>query len=317
MNHRPKLGIALGGGGARGIAHIGVLKVLEGQHIFPGFITGTSIGALVGAAYAVNPQIADLEKRVIEVLAPDNPDKIPLANFDWVNWQESLKSSWMSRLTRSMQKQVFLLMAILRTAVLSIDDLRACVEAFLPAIDITETVIPFAAVATDLITGRQVILNEGPIIPAVMASCAVPGFMPPVHLKGRTLVDGGIVNPLPADVARAAVAQVVIGVDAGMTLDQAFQVEDGIDVINRCTEIMAIQIGEINRKYCDVLIQLDTGDIHWLHFQDCENLIRQGQLAAESMIDPIREAVAPHIYRRLLHSIVRRPQQLLSLSRQL
>lgn len=160
MVQRAKLGIALGGGSARGIAHVGVLKVLEDEHIFPDFITGASIGLLVGAAYAAKPRISDLEKRVLDVLAPDNPDKIPLANFDWVNWQESLKSSWLSRLTRSMQKEAFLLMTILRTAVLSMDDLRACVEAFLPPIDIRETVLPFAAVATDLITGRQVVLKR-------------------------------------------------------------------------------------------------------------------------------------------------------------
>jgi predicted acylesterase/phospholipase RssA len=93
-----------------------------------------------------------------------------------------------------MQKEIFLLLTALRHAVLSPADLRVCVEAFVPDIDITETTIPFAAVAADLNTGEQVVLSEGPIISAVMASCAVPGFMPPVHLDGRVLVDGGIVN---------------------------------------------------------------------------------------------------------------------------
>jgi NTE family protein len=317
MVRRAKLGIALGGGGARGIAHIGVLKVLERENIFPDFITGTSIGALVGAAYAANPRISDLEKRVLEVLAPDSPNKIPLQNLDWVNWQESLKSNWISRLTRSMHKEVFLLLAFLRQAVLSVDDLRACVEAFLTDIDITETAIPFAAVATDLITGRQVVLSEGPIITAVMASCAVPGFMPPVHLNGRVLVDGGIVNTLPADVARAQGARVVVGVDAGMTLSTPFQIEDGIDVINRCTEIMSIRLGEINRKNCDLIIQLDNGAVSWLHFQDCAKLIQEGQKAAEKMIKQIKEAVAPPFYRRLLHPLGQRPAEIRRAPRQL
>jgi NTE family protein len=305
MAYRAKLGIALGGGGARGIAHVGVLKVLERENIFPDFIAGTSIGALVGAAYAANPRIDKLEKKVIEVLAPDSPNKIPLQNLDWVNWQESLKPNWISRLTRTMHKEMFLLLAVLRTAVLSVDDLRACVEAFLPAIDIAETAIPFAAVTTDLITGRQVVLTEGPIITAVMASCAVPGFMPPIHLNGKILVDGGIVNTLPADVVRAAGAQTVVGVDAGMALCQPFQVEDGIDVINRCTEIMAIRLGEINLKYADLLIPLNTRDVNWMHFQDCEKLIQEGQKAAESMIERIKTAVAPPFYRRLLHPFPR------------
>ena len=102
MNHRAKLGIALGGGGARGIAHVGVLKVLERENVIPDFITGTSIGALVGAAYAANPRGADLEKRVVEVLDPDNPEKIPLQSLERLNWQESLKSSWRSRVVHYM-----------------------------------------------------------------------------------------------------------------------------------------------------------------------------------------------------------------------
>jgi len=305
MNHRAKLGIALGGGGARGIAHVGVLKVLEHENIIPDFITGTSIGALVGAAYAANPQSANLEK---EVLDPDNDEKIPLQSLERLNWHESLKSSWRSRVVHYMQKEVFLLMAVLRTAVLSLDELRACVEAFLPDIDIKETAIPFAAVATDLIKGRQVVLTEGPIITAVMASCAVPGFMPPVRLNGRILVDGGIVNALPADVARAAGAEVVLGVDAGMTLNEPFQVEDGIDVINRCTEIMEIRLDEINRKNSDLVIQLDTGGVHWLNFQDCKMLIQEGQKAAEPMVDCIKKAVGLSLHRRLLRSLARRPE---------
>ena len=99
MVHKAKLGIALGGGGARGIAHVGVLKVLERENIFPDFIAGTSIGALVGAAYAANPRIADLEKKVIEVLSPDSPNKIPLQNLDWVNWQASLKPNCSAELS--------------------------------------------------------------------------------------------------------------------------------------------------------------------------------------------------------------------------
>ena len=292
MFQKAKLGIALGGGGARGIAHIGVLKVLEREKVQPDVIAGTSIGAIVGAAYAATPRAADLEKRFLEVLAPDNPEKIPLHNLGRINWQESLKPNWRGRLARYMQKEIFLLMAALRQAVLSPADLRVCVEAFVPDIDITETSIPFAAVAADLNTGEQVVLAEGSIISAVMASCAVPGFMPPVQIGGRVLVDGGIVNTLPADVARAAGADVIVGVDAGMTLSQPFQIEDGIDVINRCTEIMGIGLGRIARKNADLVVELKNGAVNWMNFQECQKIIRAGQAAAEPMIDQIKQTVA-------------------------
>lgn len=206
-----------------------------------------------------------------------------------------------------MQKKMFLLMAVLRQAVLSVEDLQACVEAFLPDIDITETVIPFAAVAADLNTGEQVVLTTGPLISSVMASCAVPGFMPPIHLHGRVLVDGGIVNSIPGDVARAAGAGVVVGVDAAMTLSPSFQIEDGLDVINRCTEIMGIRLDQIARENSDIVIELNNGSVHWMNFQDCENLIQEGQDAAELMIKRIKLVLDAPIHRRLFGYLNRKP----------
>jgi NTE family protein len=131
--------------------------------------------------------------------------------------------------------------------------------------------------------------------------------MPPVHLDGMVLVDGAIVNRLPSDVVRAAGVQVAVGVDAGMILGQPFQIQDGIDVINRSMEIMGFRLGQIARDHSDLLIRLDNGAVNWMHFQNCAKLISEGQKAAELMIDRIKRAVAPPISKRLFGSLSRRP----------
>ncbi|MEJ2025632.1 MAG: patatin-like phospholipase family protein, partial [Deltaproteobacteria bacterium] len=177
-----KWGLALGGGGARGIAHVGVLKVLQREHLIPDVITGTSIGALVGGAFACRPDAEALEARVYEVLDPESNESKPLKQISRLNWAEKSESSLYDRLLRSFRKELFLGMALFRNGVWSMEDLRDSVSAFLPDVDLTETTIRFGTLAVDLLSGEPVLLNKGPIIESVMASCAMPGFMPPVPL---------------------------------------------------------------------------------------------------------------------------------------
>jgi NTE family protein len=121
-------------------------------------------------------------------------------------------------LSRIVGKEMFLSLAILRNALLSENDMRDCVAAFLPDIDLEDTLIPFAAAAVDLVSGEEVLLTQGQIIPAVMASCAVPEFMPPIKWGERILVDGGVVDAVPAGPAKREGAGIVIAVDVGACL---------------------------------------------------------------------------------------------------
>lgn len=164
MNKKLKLGLALGGGGAKGLAHIGVLKVLERNKIPIDMIVGTSIGALVGAAYAVRPDAVTLEKRVSEVLGSALKEKSGLKLLGLARWDEGKKADWFHRLMRIAQKEVFLSLAVFKNALLSVNDMRECVKAFISDIDLRETVIPYADTAVDLISGEQVVLKKGSLI---------------------------------------------------------------------------------------------------------------------------------------------------------
>jgi len=181
---RPVIGVALGSGAARGWAHLGVLAALEEEGVRPDLIAGCSIGALVGAAYA-SGKLAELTQ-----------------------WAESL--DW--------QKVVSMLDIGLKGGLIRGDKVvQYCARHFM-ATDFQRLSIPFACVATELDSGREVWLRQGEVADAVRASIALPGLIAPVMRNGRVLVDGGLVNPVPVSLCRAMGADIVIAVDVGTDL---------------------------------------------------------------------------------------------------
>lgn len=176
---RPRIGLALGGGAARGWAHIGVIRALAENGIIPDLVTGTSIGALVGAAYA-SGTMDSLER-----------------------WARSL--AW--------KDTVGFFDIRLRGGFIEGRKLFKFLARRFPYREIQELPMPFAAVATDLESGREIWLQEGPLLEAVRASAALPGLLTPVYWNGHWLVDGGLVNPVPVSVCRALGAAQVIAVD--------------------------------------------------------------------------------------------------------
>ncbi|MGH8686244.1 MAG: patatin-like phospholipase RssA [Burkholderiales bacterium] len=178
---RPKIGLALGAGGARGWAHVGVIRALDERGIRADVVCGTSMGALVGAAYAAG-ELARLEDWAL--------------SLGWRDVFGLMDFTWRGGLIRGRR-----LFEFMRTH-FGLQDIAA-----LP--------VPYGAVATELGSGREVWLREGPVLDAVRASVAIPGVFAPVLRDGELLVDGGLVNPVPVSMCRALGAEVVIAVDLG------------------------------------------------------------------------------------------------------
>ncbi len=192
------IALALGGGAARGLAHVGVIQVLEAYGIRPNFIAGTSIGALVGGLYA-----AGISPTRMQVLAEN------------VRWRSlvsvNVPSLSLSNLSLSGGNIPFLEGA---TGLFDLHKFISWVDSILGGpVTFEQLEIPFVALATDLVTGKTQGLNEGPISEAIRASCAVPVIFTPHERKGRILVDGGVSQNLPAAAARAMGADYIIGVD--------------------------------------------------------------------------------------------------------
>lgn len=184
---KKKIGLALGSGAARGLAHIGVLKILTANQISIDFIAGSSMGALIGALYASGLSIEQMEDIA--------------CNTDW-------------KLTAKMFTPTLPWAGLVEG-----NRIREFIRTLVGDKNINDLQIPFAAVATDVQTGEEIVIENGSLIEAVRASISIPGVFTPVRHQNRFLVDGGVVNPVPADVARNMGADIVIAVNVRSSLD--------------------------------------------------------------------------------------------------
>jgi NTE family protein len=257
---RPRIGLALGGGGARGFAHIGALRVLEQEKIPIDIVVGTSVGSLVGALYADQGRVLDAEFNALDVEGTDL--------FDY-------RAS-----------------SLFSGGLIKGDKLEKFVRERLKSKRIEEMVIPYAAVAVDLRSGRTVIFDHGPIAPAVHASCAIPGVFQPVVIDGVTYVDGGLTDPVPSDIARNLGAEVVIAMAIPAPAEAASVPRNPIGVIHRAISIMSSEIGRLRSKEADVVIWSEVGKVDYDDFSQKKAIIEAGEAAARAALPAIRAAIA-------------------------
>lgn len=277
---RPRIGIALGGGSARGMAHAGVLQWLEEHHIPVDRIAGNSTGAFMGAAYAVGISAPDLQALLRaadwdEILRPDIPYALKSYrrkddDRDYaIKIEAGLRRGF--RLQSGINPGHHLSLMISRTVlaysgVASFDDLP----------------IPFRCVATDLEKGAIVVFDRGPIAPAVRASMSLPGTYDPVRIDGRLFADGGILNNVPVDVARSMGADVVIAVRVGPKAEDRVQETIG-GVANRAITLMMQTLERPKLRQADVVILPDLAGLTAADFKKSDEFAARGYQAAEAM----------------------------------
>ena len=251
MKEKPKIGLALGAGSARGIAHLGGIKVLEKYQVPIDFIAGSSMGALVGALYACGLKVDFLIKFAGELQA----------------------KSWID-------------LCMPRTGLISGKKVETMLGMLTKNMRIEDLEIPFAAVATDIERGEAVVLNSGNVAAAVRASISIPVIFKPVRYQGRLLVDGGVIDRVPVTAVREMGADVVIAVDVNRFV--TFQpVTNIIDVMLQTLDIMERKILDGKVLDTEVLIRPKVGEISPAHFHRVDELVEQGELAAEAAISRI------------------------------
>jgi NTE family protein len=249
----PKVGIALGGGFARGLAHIGVLKVLEEEKIPVDFIAGTSVGSVIGAAYASGISAKELE----EVAA--------LVRFkDFSRWTFSRFGLF------SNDKMAIFLRKVLRCK--TFEELR----------------IPLAVAATDIITGEPAVFTSGDLVDPVRASCAYPGMFQPVRIGGRLLVDGLLAHSVPAMPLRDLGAERVISVYLAAHWVKPGGPRHVFDVIGQCFSIAQERMCGPWKAASDVVVVPEIGEFAYDDFMRASDLIRCGEVAARAALPQIR-----------------------------
>jgi NTE family protein len=285
---RKRIGLALGGGGARGLVHIGVLRVFEREKIPIDLIVGTSIGALVGGAYASGISSDELQKKVDAYLSSTEFRSSAMKAFEAAYAKGELGLT--QKIQTYLRNCFYLIQAMFKPGILSNDDFQSTINYFIPDIQIEETRIPFRAVATDLMSGEQITFSKGSLRQAVMASCAVPGAVAPLREGERLLSDGGIICLVPSSVARQEGADIVISV----TVDRGIGSEELRTVVNvyhRVIEIMGEKLKNYELAEADVVIFPKIGDLHWSNFSQAMSLIDEGEKAAREKLDDIRNVM--------------------------
>jgi NTE family protein len=285
-----RIGLALGGGGARGLSHIGVLRVFETESIPIHVLVGSSIGALIGAAYAVGYGTSEIERQFEAFLESDLFLDSALRSIKEV--QASRKMSLSHRFQAFFKNRYLLAQAIFRPGLLHTDDFQSMIDYFLPDVGIQDTRVPFRAVATDLVSGEPVVISRGPIRQAVMASCAVPGAVPPLEHDGLLLSDGGVIHMVPVDIARQEGAQFVVGVSVTPGLPLEDEMGSAVDIYVRSTNIGSYHLEQKMLKGADVVIRPRSGPLHWTDFDLAKELIREGERVTREKLLEIRRALS-------------------------
>jgi len=250
----PAIGVALGGGFARGIAHIGVLKVLEEEGIPVRMIAGTSVGALMGAAYCSGLTIAELEELA---------HKVRFTTF--ARWTLS------------------------RYGFASNDRMVAFLENNLKVKTFEEMRIPLGVVATDFNTGAGAVFRSGPVIDPVRASCAYPGMFLPVEIRGSWLVDGMLSHPVPTLPLREMGAERVLAVQLKGQWSKTNTPRHFFDVIGQSFAIAQDMMSQLWRNAADVVIEPDVAGFDYDDFKRAGELIRVGELAMRRALPEVRK----------------------------
>jgi len=282
-----KIGIALGGGGARGFAHIGVLKVFEKNNIPISQISGTSIGAVVGGAYAVFRDAQKVETFMYDFI---NADAFKELNLDVFDPDPKKSINYWKQLIKTAQRNISLFRTWRYESMLSKSQVDKIFISF-PEEKIEDLPIGFAAVATDLVTGRETVLLEGSLKKAVIASSSIPGVFPPVEMLDTKMCDGGISDLVPVYVSRGQGAQFVIAVDVSKSLDDREGLTNGLSIIDRAQTILAYQLSRERLGGADCVIRPSSHRFSWASVRYMPEIVKSGEDAAEQALPAIKEAL--------------------------
>lgn len=258
---QPKIALVLGGGSAKGFAHVGVIRVLEQEKIPIHMIIGTSVGSLIGGIYAANPNSFDLEWLAFRI------DRSDILDFSIVY----------SKLGPVQGAK-----------------LEGFVEHNVKVKKVEDTKIPFTPIATDLNTGETILLEKGSLAKAIRASSAIPGIFVPVAFGNRTLVDGGVTNNVPCDIARIKGADIVIAVNLQKDVRNQTEPESLVDIIAQSISIMMKESSRSKLGSADVVIEPDARGVSMFDFTQKKRAMEEGIKAAREAMPKIRALLSKY-----------------------
>ncbi|MGC8596012.1 MAG: patatin-like phospholipase family protein [Candidatus Kryptoniota bacterium] len=283
--------LALGGGGARGLAHIGVLKELERGNFIPSAIAGTSMGAVVGAMYAYYQDAFEVEELFKKFFGSQFHEKFGKQFF--LLSDESMLLEKPAKLAQRLGKGVMYLKAVSTGSVFKHRVLEETISFLVPDVTFEQLRIPFACVAANLLSGEEVIFRSGRLIPALVASSAIPGIVDPVNIDGMLLVDGSATSIVPVDAALQFERGEVVAVDVSMDLKctNGFR-GNAIEVAVRASELTNYYLNQTRLSKASVVIHPRLGRTSWSNFGHMDEIVSMGEKAAKKKIPEIAQLIA-------------------------
>ena len=277
-----KIGLALGGGGARGACHIGVLKSLERRGIIPDIISGTSAGSMIGAMYASQASAAIVEEKYTEHV---NGEDFKDLGFRYIPNNEK-DDSVFSQVFKQMKNQYILMVSSTRKSLVKNERLAKAANNLFESNQFDDLKIPLIVTATDLISGKPMLYKAGNVVDAVVKSSSIPGFVEPTYIDNRMLLDGGIVFPTPVP-PLVGECDFIIAVNISKAFNTSEEPDNIFEITNRARDISTLHLNSYLLNQSDFVISPEHEDVHWSAFDRTEEFIKNGYNAAESEMEKL------------------------------
>ena len=300
MSQRFKIGLALGGGAARGIAHLGILRVFESEGLDIDLIAGSSIGAMVGGMYALNPHADALVDRTREYI---NSDEFKKAKFDFISKAQKTKTEGEGifyKFSTFLKKRIFYGLAITSISLISEETFDRNITFLLDNAHMDQVKIKLGITALDLNTSEELLITDGSVKRAVMGSTAIPGILPPIKIDHHLCIDGGWSREIPIEDAYAMGADYVIGIDVGSDPKSPSKYVNSLDIVFRANEITRMILKSKRIHQADFIIKPEVDSIFWADFHRIDDCILEGEKAAKANIKALKKDI---IRKKRMHSI--------------
>ena len=275
-----KIGLALGGGGARGACHIGILKSLERNGIIPDVISGTSAGSMIGAMYASHGDSNIVEEKYISHV---NGEDFKDLGFRYIPNNEK-DDSIFSQVFKQIKNQYILMVSSNRKSLVKNERLSKAANNLFSNSQFSDLKIPLIITATDLISGKPMLYKSGNVVDAVVKSSSIPGFIEPTYIDNRMLLDGGIIFPTPVP-PLVGECDFIIAVNISKAFKTDDEPENIFEIMNRSRDISTLHLNSYLLNQSNFVISPKHEDLHWSAFDKTKEFIQNGYNAAESEIE--------------------------------
>ena len=292
---KPHLGLALGGGGSRGVAHIGALQALHSSGISPDIIAGTSSGSTIGAMYAATLDPFWIENRFRKFMETDLFFKFRSGSLiDGRN-----EETFLEKVTTKVKQHYMVALGLNKSFVAKREVIEKAVNFLVPCNAFSELKIPMEIVAVDIQSGEEIIYHEGDLKESIIQSSSIPGFFEPTLKDEKIIVDGGVSSPIPIETLKNKVST-IMAVDITNSMLKPLKSPNMIEIMRRSDIITSLKLKAKLSSEADILVKPDVAGIHWSDFENFNKLLYSGKSAMEKILNRMKNSNDNSTYKKLI-----------------